>query len=69
MLNHTPKTSLTLSAAPGLRQVPDRIAAAVTRTRRCPVCTRAMVRVGGRWDHVTRPVETETELRLAWGDR
>jgi hypothetical protein len=69
MLNQTPKTNLTLSAVPSLRHVPDRIAAAVARTATCTICGRALVRTGSRWNHVTQPVESETELRMAWGDR
>jgi hypothetical protein len=69
MLNQTPRTILTLSAAPGLRGLPDRIAAAVSRTTSCTICGRALIRTGSRWTHVTQPVESETELRMAWGDR
>jgi hypothetical protein len=68
--NQDPKTILTLSAVPDLPRQVDRTPAASDRTRLCPTCGRAQLAIGaGAWVHVTQPVETETERRMAWGDR
>jgi hypothetical protein len=69
MLNRTPKTDLTLSAVPGLAHEVDRTPAALHRATLCTICGRTLVQINGRWAHATRPVESETELRAAWGDR
>jgi hypothetical protein len=72
MLNRTPKTDLTLSAAPGLRHEVGRTPAAIHRTAICSDCGRAIFRVGSGWLHVItagHDAMPEAELRALWGDR